>query len=259
MTQNDLAENERARIGGNNPPMTLAERLPLDYEALTERVAAILTKARDELPSEITTDDENSKLGEIIKGIRDVARDAEADRKKEKDPHLEAGRTIDAFFAALTDRLNKGKEVLERRGKKYLDAKAQAERERREEAARIAREEAERKLREAEAAEEAGKDFHTELALEQAAQAETRADLAQQASEEKAADLARTRMAGGGVSTLKTEWTFEIKNREQIPFDRIAHFISDAELTKAVRAFVKGGGRSLPGVRIYEDTKAQYR
>lgn len=241
----------------NQPP--LADRLALDYEEIAERVAALLTKAREDIPSEIETDEQNDKVGDLVKGIRGLATEIESRRKVEKDPHLEAGRTIDAFFAAFTDRLTKAKQVIEARGKKFLDRKADEERKRREEAARIAREEEDRRLREAAAAEEAGRAAHADLSLDRAAQAEARAVEAERAAQEKPADLARTRMAGGGVSTLQTEWKFEVIDREKIPLDRIGHFFADAEIAKAVRAFVKGGGRSLPGVRIYEDTKAQYR
>lgn len=253
------AENDRARMGGNNPPLSLPERLALNYETLSERVADILTKARDEIPTEIKTDEENSKIGDIVKGIRSILRDIETSKDTEKRPHLDANRDIEAFFKSLAERLTKGRDVIERRGKTYLDQKAADERRRREEAAAAAADEADRKFREAQTAEEVGKTVHAEIALDQAAAADSRAELARAAAEERPADLARTRLAGGGVSTLKTEWNFEITDREKIPLDRIGHFFADAEISKAVRAFVKGGGRSLPGVRIFEDTKAQYR
>lgn len=239
----------------NNPP--LAERLPLEFELLIEKVADTLTEARG-LPVEITSDAENSALGEIVKKLRAVATEVEASRKAENEPHLEAQRTINAFFAGLADRIQKGKSILEARGKKYLDGKAEKERIAREEAAKIAREEEERLRREAEIASEAGREVHAAIKTDQADAAARRVELATDAAAGSAADLARTRTASG-VSTLKTGWKFEVENLKAIPLASLRPYLSQAEIERAIGKFVKAGGRELKGVRIFEETKAQYR
>lgn len=241
----------------NEPP--LAERLALDHETLTERVADILTLARETIPAEITSDEENSRIGDVVKGIRGLIKEIGDAKDTEKRPHLDANKTIEEFFKSLTERLTKGRDVIEARGKKYLDKKAVEERQRREEAAKAAREEAERKLREAQAAEEQGKEVHAEIALDQATQADRRAQVIEKAVDDSAADMARTRLAGGGVSTLRTSWEFKVEDYEAVDLNALRAFFANSEIDKAIRGFVRSGGRQLRGVKIFEDTKASYR
>ncbi|ABS14267.1 hypothetical protein I6H96_02740 [Brucella anthropi] len=241
----------------NEPP--LSDRLAIDHETLTERVADLLTLARETIPAEITTDDENSKIGDVVKGIRKLLTEIANAKDTEKRPHLDANKIIEDFFKTLTERLTKGRDVIEARGKKFLDKKAADERQRREDAAQAAREEAERKLQEAQVAEDQGKDVHAEIKLEQATQADRRAQIIEKAVDESAADMARTRLAGGGVSTLRTTWNFTVEDHANVDLNALRSFFSNSDIEKAIRGFVRSGGRQLRGVKIYEDTAASYR
>jgi hypothetical protein len=95
---------------------------------------------------------------------------------------------------------------------------------------------------------------------EQAAET-ARADLAraEQAATVKAAELSQTRGEYGSLSSLRTVWTFDGLDRDGIDLEALRqHFPSDG-LEKAVRAFIKAGGRDLRGVRIFEATTAVVR
>lgn len=244
-------------IGHNTATLPLHERLELEYADLGERISAKLLEARD-LPAEIGDDADNEKVSEAIKGIRSLLNEGEADRKKEVEPHLTAQRDTNAFFKGFSDRLTKAKEVLEGRVTKYLRKKAEEERERRIEAERLAREEADRKLREAQLAEEQNQPVIADFALQRAEQAEQRANLASAAAEDRPAEMARTSFSGG-TSTLKGSWTFKVEDYTKIDLNTLRPYLAAADLDKAIRGFVRSGGRQLSGVRIYEDFKASVR
>jgi hypothetical protein len=243
-------------IGHNAPP--LGERLASDYEELAERIAVAVTAAMD-TPAVVETEAQNSALGAHVKALRGLAQETEGKRKGEVDPILASQREVNSFFRTLSDKLDRSKEILEARGKRFLDAKAAEERKRREEAARVAREEQEARERAARAAEEAGRVVQAEIELDRAVAAERRASLAEEAAQDGAAELARTRMSGGGLATLRTEWTFEVQDFAKVPLDQLRAFISEDAITKAVRGFVRAGGRQLAGVRIFEASRATYR
>ncbi|WP_099863817.1 hypothetical protein [Pararhizobium haloflavum] len=240
----------------NQPP--LSDRLSIEYETLSDRITDILTRARDEVPQTIEDDEGNAKVGDFVRGFRGLIRECEDAKKEEKRPHLDANKTIEDFFKAMTERLMKAREVVEKRGDAYLNKKAAEERARREEAARIARDEADRRMREAQAAEESGREVAADIALAHATEADERARVAEEASFDKASDLARTR-GPGGTSTLATKWDFEVQAIGDVPLDQLRAFFSQAEIEKAIRGFVRAGGRQLSGVRIFESTRASYR
>ena len=249
--------SDRQAIGNNSNAFTLSERLELEYADLGERVSAKLLEARD-LPAEIRDDNDLEKVSAAVKAIRALINEGEADRKKEVEPHLAAQRDTNAFFKGFSDRLAKAKEVLESRGTKYLRKKAEEERERRIEAERIAREEADRKLREAQLAEEQNQPVIADFALQRAEQAEQRANLASAAAEDRPAEMARTSFSGG-TSTLKGSWTFKVEDYTKIDLNTLRPYLAAADLDKAIRGFVRSGGRQLSGVRIFEEFKASVR
>jgi len=81
-------------------------------------------------------------------------------------------------------------------------------------------------------------------------------------AEAKPSDHVRTRSAvGGGMATSGTFWDFEIIDLEAIPPASLWGFITDAEKTKAVAAFVRAHKNEtpLPGVRIFQNTRAVFR
>lgn len=100
-------ENILPPIGHNNPPQPmdvmapvkpLAEQLAEDHAALLDRAKAIAGMA-ERLPNACEDDETASKLTEAIKSATACAKALEDARKAAKQPHLDAGKAVDSFFA----------------------------------------------------------------------------------------------------------------------------------------------------------------
>ena len=245
-------------MGDNNPPDE-ATLLRADLESRSEA----LLKRRDELvaafarvPAEVADDVTAGRAADFIKQIAAASKNAESTRIAEKEPHLAASRVVDGFFKAITDPLAEIKKKVEARLTAYQRKKADDERRRREEEARLAREAAE--LASREAAQRANAvNTETDLALaidaeETAARAANDAALAKADADAKPAELSRTRSDFGSVASLRTTWTFDGLDRSKIDLEALRQHIPEEALEKAVRAFIKAGGRELAGVRIFE-------
>lgn len=250
------APNPRAVIGGNRPP--LRDLLAESHGDLLRR-AAQLNDALARAPETVTDDETQGKMGDYIKAIGACVRAVDTARETEKRPFLDAGREVDGFFKQFTDSLAKTKAAVERRVTVYLNEKAAAEKRRRAEEERQARAAADRALAEAQAAEAANRKADADAALERAAIAETAATKAEAAVYAKPAEMARTRGEMGSVSTLRTTWEAEITDFAQIPLETIRAFIPRDAIEKAVKGFVRAGGRELAGVRIFEQSTAIVR
>jgi tryptophan 2,3-dioxygenase len=86
------------------------------------------------------------------------------------------------------------------------------------------------------------------------------AEKASRAAQQSAADLSRTRSnEGGSVSSLRTVWDFRDLNKDVVDLEKLRPFIHVDAIEKAVRAYIKSGGRELQGVTIYEDRKVVVR
>lgn len=265
--------NATATIGHNQgPAMTLTERLASDYETITDKVDA-LAKEADALPRTVASDTAAEPLVDVVRRAKVIGRAAEDARKTEKEPYLQAGRDVDAFFKAFTDRItriastlegriNEWQREKERRRRAALEEEARRQRE----AERLAREEAERKMREAEAAEkerastvEQVERLADAVEADQAASlASMKADAAEHRAGASITDLGRVRTASGTAS-VRSIWSFEVTDPSQVPLEPLRQFIPRADLEKAIAAFVRFGGRDLAGVRIFEDFKTQVR
>lgn len=249
-----------AQPGHNLPPRGAdIERARLEdkFTAQIKR-AGLLVDAMDRVPPVIEDDETAGKTGDFIKQVTAHRKMMETARVSEKEPHLELGRVVDGFFKRFIDPLDTVKKTVESRLGVFLRQKEEAERRARLEAERIAREESQRK--EAEALALATKDVAgSEKALDAAVAAEAQAVEAGVAAEAKPAELARTRGDYGSVSTLRTSWDFEIDDRSKIPLDALRPYLAADAVDKAVRAFVRAGGRDLAGVRIFENRTAMVR
>jgi len=260
MAQQTPALSDRDRVGGNYPPPseTLVEQLARDYEAVDKTVDALAARANG-APAAITNDNEHKIVAELVRDVAGSLKNIESQRVAEKAPFMSAERAVDGFFKKFETRLEKVKLAMNKRIKDFLDAKAAAERRAREEEARVAREAQERAFKEAQAAEAAKNEPGVNAALTSAARAEDRAAEADAAAAAKPAELARTRTDTGVLSTLRTDWTHAIEKYDAIPLDLLRPYFTRAEVDKAIRGFVKAGGRELTGVRIFEDTTAVTR
>lgn len=242
-----------AAMGHNNPP-PLKEILAANYAHFTHEIEAIAERA-NRAPKAVKSDDDLDAVGVIVKDARAMAKRVDTARKDEKEPYLQAGRDVDAFFKALTERLDRIASVLEDRATEYQRAKAA-------EARRKAEEEA-RKLREAEEAAAAGR---AAIADRAEAKAETLADKAAEAerlAEARAADLARARGASGTLASAKTVTKVRIVDLAlvQSSMGPLGPYIDSEMIQKAANTWLrvtKGKG-SIPGLEVYEDVRATFR
>lgn len=146
-------------IGHNAPPAPID---PIEeLHAKLGNANGDLTKRRDELalafdrlPAKIENDDEAGKVGDFVRGLDTLVKNAEAARTSAKAPFLALASAVDGFFAKITDPAKALKKKLAPRQQIYLDAKADAERRAREAEAERMRQEAQRKAEEAARAEE---------------------------------------------------------------------------------------------------------
>ena len=258
-------------IGDNRPPEDndpLHDRLIETHGALIGNAGRLISDFATRVPDIITDDDENEKASDYIKELTSCMKAMEGSRVSEKEPFLKSGRTVDGFFKKMADALEKVKKTVAKTKTLYERKKADEERRVREEAERRAREEAERKRREAEAADRAAMEAQrdTESALDDAIDAERKAaqaekDLVQIARDAsaKAADLSRTRSAKGAVSSLRTFWDYKGFDLAAIELEPLRYHLPAGAIEKAVRSFVKAGGRDLAGVEIFENTESVTR
>lgn len=238
-------------------------------EDLTEKHAAIIARANELMaaseraPTVIENDEIAGKVGDFIKQVSACAKNAETARVAEKEPHLAAGRTVDGWFKSLTDPLDRTKSTIQGRLMLYLREKEAKERTEREKIAREEREAAEAAAKAAREAELAAQDAQgMDVAIDAAVMAnKAAADAAQatKAAQVIAADLSRTRGDYGSVASLQTFWDFKGLDRDNLDLATLRQHIPLDALEKAVRSFVKAGGRQLAGVEIFENTKAAVR
>lgn len=258
-------------LGHNQPDVAkeILDRLDVDYANLPALVIEYEDAAKN-LPQKVDDKTSHDTCADLVAKMRGSFKHIEATRVTEKEPFLKSERAIDGFFDPLKQRLEALAKILTRRVQVYLDQKANEERQAREAEARKAREEAEWLRREQadreRLAEESRRRDHREQHLKvadeaagQAATAEAQADEADRAAEAKPADLARTRSDKGTLSTLKAEWTHATEDLDLVPLETLRPYIPVDVIEKAIKSYVRMGGRQLPGVRIYETNKAVIR
>ncbi|MCL4715526.1 MAG: hypothetical protein KJZ75_11500 [Hyphomonadaceae bacterium] len=179
-------------------------------------------------------------------------------RKAEKEPHLEAGRAVDAKYQPLIGQVQDAVKAVTLALTKFLEAeeaKARAEAE----AKRKAAEEEERKARELAAAAEAEEDpfdAFDKTEASRAAEAEA-ASLSRQAAAPVKATV--TNLGGGKAGGLRTVgWIVEVED----PSALVAHYADRMEMLElakklcAAEAKATKGQCKVPGVKIVADRRA---
>lgn len=246
----------------NQPDAATAirENLMEKHAEIMKRVTDLLEAAK-RAPEKIESDEVAGRMGDFSKQLAACLKNTEAARVAEKEPHLAAGRTVDGWFKNLADPLDKAKAGVGRVLTDYLRVKEAAERAERE---RVAREERAAALAAAEAsrlAEQAALDAKTmDAAIDAedlARKAAADAALAAKEAAAKAADLSRTRGDLGSVSSLVEFWDFKDIDRDALDLEALRQHLPMEALEKAVRSFVKAGGRSIKGATVFENSKAR--
>ena len=240
----------------------MREYLDEEIAALTTRKAELLASV-GRAPATIADNETAGKIADLTKLIAACVKNAEADRVARKEPFLEGGRVIDGVFRGITEPLIRAKTDVERRLTLWQREVAEAERRRREEVARREREEAERLAREAAELEAAAQ---TEAQIDQAIstdalahQREADAVAAQKAAEAKPAELSRQRSDYGAVASLRRFWDFTDLNRDAVDLEALRSHLPFDAIEKAVRSYIRAGGRELRGATIFENTATTVR
>lgn len=220
-------------IGHNAPPPDAAMTIHVDdlFALLSDTLAG----------GEVSNDDQEAAIDAILNDFRDAVKLSEKHRKDEKEPHLEAGRQVDAKWKPIATKAERGATACKDAMTPYRVAKQRAK----DEAARKAREEAEARQRAAQEALQASDDLEARFAAEQ--QLEQAAKLAAVANK---IDRAPT--------GLRTSWAHRIVNRKALLLHVVERYPEDLAdmLNEFVRQKVAGGLRECPGVEIIEQKRA---
>lgn len=154
--------------GHNNPPSEHA--FALEVDTLFETLAASIAGGT------VTNDEQEAALDALSKDFLRAGQDAEKARKAAKEPHLEAGRAVDAAFKPVTDKATRGKTECLAAITPYRQEKQRLK----DEIAAKARREAEEQRLAAQAALQATEDldarYEAEIQLEAASKLEAKAN-----------------------------------------------------------------------------------
>lgn len=234
-------------LGHNKPPseaealsVRLAERANRDFGSRVNDTLAAAKRI-----GKINDDAAAGDAGIVIRLARALENDLDRARVAEKEPFLAAGRTVDSFFKKTISPIAGAKDAVQSKLDAYIVAKEEREREAAEAAAEVARKEADRLAREAK------KKRASEETLTQAVEARVEAEHLAEAAEASSADLVRVRGDEGTV-TIRSEWRGELVDRESLDLESLRAHFSEDSLEKAIRAFVRAGGRALKGASIAE-------
>lgn len=255
------AANPRAAPGDNNPPNLVAlftDQLQETYRLEFEKIAPLAARA-NVLPEKIETDQQQAAVTQVFLDAKQLFDSLDASRKNEKRPMTDA--VDNTFRPARTDRLERILISLRERSDNYAREKRKKQlAEQAIENARLAAE-AEKARKAAEVAAEFG---DTEGVLKHA-QEVTTAHISIGQAQSKApstADIARVKSdEGGGMSTGREVWGFEIADYSKVDLNALRNFFKPDEIDKAVRKLVKlqKGQTKIDGVRVFEDVSTTFR
>ena len=253
-----------AGLGDNNPPTdqdAFLFELRSRHAPLLRRRTELLDAA-ERAPATIADADSAGQAADFIKQLTAHEKLANRTRADEKAPYLERGRWVDGFFrnAALAG-IGDVKKAIANRLTAYQRREAERERRRREEEERREREEAERARQEAEAkaaAAETEEELDAAVAAEEdAAAAQERAEQAERATQTGAADLSRQHTAAGTVASLRTTVKCTAFSRGALDLEALRPYLSVDSIEKAIRAYIRAGGRELRGATIEEVSESR--
>jgi hypothetical protein len=223
----------------NNPP---------PFETWSLHIEELFEEAGNFLDGEpILTQGQADAVGVLLDALRTAKRDADAERAKEKKPHDDAGKAVQAIWKPLLDKCDLAVSTAKKALTPWLQHLDDIQRE----AAEKARHEAEEARL---AAIEAHRAASTDLAAaERAEELEKAAAQAQKLANR--ADKAKPQAMGGARAIgLRTSYAAIIDDQRALlnhyakarPADLIAWLQDQAD------SDVRAGARNLPGVRVEE-------
>lgn len=251
----NTAAPKSATMGDNKPPLITEAQLKSDFQHIADFLDQLETEAAD-VPTVFEDDDDLAASKAMAPKLRAAIKRIDAVRGETKAPYLQAGNTVQEFFKALEKRADDVLKRLEAAATRYLRKKEDAAREeqRRKEAAE--REAAERLAREAVEQAKAGNLDSAVTAQTASQQAIARAEDAGAMAAARPADLARTSTTAG-TATLVENYSFTIENITKLDVWTLQPYFTEVEIKAAIARYVKAGGRTLAGVRIFADPKAR--
>lgn len=185
------------------------------------------------------------KFRDLIAMAGEIEKKIESRRKAEKQPHMDAGKAVDAMHAALVSPVSTARDYLKKSLGKFMLA---------EEARR--REEAERARREAEEARKAAEvEKDDPFATFEAKQAET---VAQDAAKIARGPVNVSGMEATRAAGLRTYWLVEVVDPSLLVahFDTAPAVIEEArKLAQAMVRASRGDACGIPGIKITEDKR----
>ncbi len=260
---NALTSTASPAIGHNSsaqPPLIVIDLDKL-HTGLSERYANHLNLVGQHIAAQarfaeatatgVADDDAAARYADWAKQLSSLSQRIDAARTAEKDAPLAAGRAVDAFFKGMTDQLAD----IRAGALKVLTRHAEdKERRRREEMAAEAQRKADEAVRLAAQAEV----NNSPALLNRAVAAEQESEnLLAAAQATPAAALSRTRGDLGGVSSLRTTYTFEVEDISKVPPSYL--LVNEQMVRAAIRTAPKKAGVpqiTIPGIRVVAERKA---
>lgn len=266
--------NERAVMGGNNPP-TDAEILQMELDELRkllEEDAAPLIKRSGDLiaafanvPLAIEDEVTAGKVTDMGSMVAACFNALEDKRKDRKEPFLRKEKAVDAFFKTHLDALTKVKASLSGLITAYTRKKAEDERKRREEDARKAKEEADRLAAIAAAQEKAKMPEQAAATIEKAVEADIAAQEAAAAVSAPIAPAAPIRGSYGSSSSVRGTWKIKV-DKAKVDLEALRPFLAEDALQKAANQLLKtmteeqkASGGTLKGAIVSKEETASFR
>jgi hypothetical protein len=251
-----MLDDVPAATGHNNPPQYRADIV----EAHAAKANEFLDAGGAWLDlKEITTDEQSGKLTDFISGIKQVAKTVEEDRKQDKKPHDDAGKSVQAAYVPILDKLKLAISKVTPMQTAWLEKveaaqKAEAARQRAEaEAAARAAAEMERRA-------QARNDIAGEAEAEEARKKV--AQMKRQAERTANAPARSTSATGAGRAvSMRTTWHAELTN----PRVAYMHFAEHPEIKATLIRLAEQQARSqgfdptkdtIPGVKLNPIKKA---
>lgn len=245
--RNDLVKNDRAVIGGNNPP---PKHVDEEYIELSER-GKKLADAIKRIPS-AGEDGADQKLATYMKQCKEFQKKAEAWRKRVKQPFIDGGAEVQTLGVELKNIVMDGMGAASKELAVIAKMRADEEAERQ----RIAREEEQKVAAEAERLRKEAEESNNAIAKAQAEQAEKDLKKAAKATKEQKTNV---KTEDGATVVFKKVWAFDIIDHNKIPVSVLRKYLGDAAFEKAIRAAVRDGQRDIKGVKIFQEDQQAIR
>lgn len=247
-----------AGLGHNQPPAPLS---PEQVTAWLDDTQGGLLRRRDQLVAgvdaflakypEIDDPDVNAAAIENLEMLRKLgigkSTRAEAARVEAKEPYLEGGRAVDAWFKRFCETVAEAHARLRKPATAYAEKLEAANRAR-------AQAEAHRLAQEAEAAAAMAARTSSPVAFDTAIRAADQADQAAKLAEARPAEHSRTvGTYGTSTGSLRESLDYEVIDESLLPREYLVR--SDS----AIRAAIRAGERLIPGLRIFAVRTLQTR